>query len=201
MQSTIGVRTSHPVDAAILSETLACLEEDMPTAGIKIGMLGTTAAVDAVTDFLHRLRGRGSRIPVVIDPVLRASSGRELLDPGAALAMRTRLLPLADWVTPNMDELVWLTTMPAKNRLEMEAAAEKLQREIGGHGGRINVLAKGGDLGSPDDFVLMADGQTTWLPGERVETTATHGTGCALSSALLCRLVLGETAAVGHAGS
>jgi hydroxymethylpyrimidine/phosphomethylpyrimidine kinase len=199
VQSTIGVRAVHPVDAGILAETLACLEEDVPAAGIKIGMLGTKQAVDAVSSFLEELRGRGSEIPVVVDPVLRASfslgPGGKLLDPGGAHMLRTRLLPLADWVTPNMEELGWLTTVAARDREGMEAAAERLQCEVGEQGGRrINVVAKGGDLEVPDDLVLMADGSSTWLKGERVETTSTHGTGCALSSALMCRLVRGDSA-------
>lgn len=197
VQSTMGVRASHPVDAAILKETLECLAEDIPAAGIKIGMLGTAAAVEAVADFLEELREQGSKIPVVVDPVLRASlslgPGGRLLAPGAAHGLRTRLIPLADWVTPNMEELGWLTVMPTKGRGEMEAAAERLQLEVTEHGGRrINVLAKGGNLKVPDDFLLQAHGEATWLPGVRVETAATHGTGCALSSALMCRLVLGD---------
>jgi len=193
VQSTTGVKAMHPVDPAILTETLDCLEGDIPAAGIKIGMLGSTAAVEAVTVFLAGLRRRGSEIPVVVDPVLRASSGRELLDPGAAHMLRTRLLPLVDWVTPNMEEMGWLTGMPVKSRAEMEAAAERLQAEVREQGGRrINVLAKGGDLDVPDDFVLLADGERIWLKGHRVDTRSTHGTGCALSSALMCRLVLGS---------
>lgn len=201
VQSTLGVKDVHPVEAPIIAETLACLEEDLPAAGIKIGMLGTKSAVDAVSTFLEGLRGRGSEIPVVIDPVLRASyslsclgSGSRLLAPGAAHMLRTRLLPLADWVTPNMEELGWLTTVMAKDRPSMEAAAERLQREVAEQGGRrINVLAKGGDLDVPDDLLLQVDGEKTLLRGERVETRATHGTGCALSSALLSRLVLGDS--------
>jgi hydroxymethylpyrimidine/phosphomethylpyrimidine kinase len=198
VQSTLGVKAVYPVEAAVLTETLACLDEDVPAAGIKIGMLGTKQAVSAVSGFLERLRSRGSEIPVVVDPVLRASyslgssrAASRLLEPGAARMLRTRLLPLADWVTPNMEEMGWLTANLVKDRTGMEAGAERLQAEAAEHGGRgLNVLAKGGDLNSPDDFLLLADGERLWLKGERVDTRSTHGTGCALSSALLCRLVL-----------
>jgi len=199
VQSTLGVKAVYPVEASVLTETLACLEEDVPPAGIKIGMLGTKQAAIAVSEFLEGLRGRGSEIPVVVDPVLRASyelgasrAGSRLLEPGATYVLLHRLLPLADWVTPNMEEMGWLTAMLVKDRGDMEAAAERLQREVAEHGGRgINVVAKGGDLDVPHDLVLLANGEKTWLKGERVETRSTHGTGCALSSALLCRLVLG----------
>jgi hydroxymethylpyrimidine/phosphomethylpyrimidine kinase len=190
VQSTMGVRESHMVDAAILRETLACLGEDIPVAGIKIGMLGTAAAVEAVASFIEALFSRRGEIPVVVDPVLRASSGKELLDAGAIEALKTRLLPLADWITPNLDELGRLTEMPVTDREQMAVAADALQRSIKGQA--IGVLAKGGHLEVPDDLVLTADRKNIWLRGERVETTSTHGTGCALSSALLCRLVLGD---------
>jgi len=202
VQSTLGVKAVYPVEAAILTETLACLEEDVPAAGIKIGMLGTEQAVAAVTKFLEGLRGRGSEIPVVVDPVLRASyalgspgPGSRLLEPGAAHVLRTRLLPLADWVTPNMEEMGWLTATLVKDRTGMVEGADRLQQEVAEHGGRgINVIAKGGDLDVPDDFVLLADGERMWLKGARVDTRSTHGTGCALSSALLSRLVMGVSA-------
>ena len=202
VQSTLGVRASHPVDGQIISETLSCLDDDLPAAGIKIGMLGTIHAVTGVITFLESLRGRGSNIPVVVDPVLRSSSGRELLEPGAADLLRTRLLPFADWVTPNLDELGWLASANVSQRDQLPEAARTLQEEVARQCGRgINVLAKGGHLDTPDDLLLMADGTQHWLPGQRVETTSTHGTGCALSSALLSRLVLGDDplAAATHA--
>jgi hydroxymethylpyrimidine/phosphomethylpyrimidine kinase len=107
------------------------------------------------------------------------------------------LLPLADWVTPNLDELALLTGRKAIERPEMLAAAQQLQERIASMGGRrSNVLAKGGHLNgplnSPDDLLLTTEGTPHWLTGERIKTTSTHGTGCALSSALLSRLVLGD---------
>lgn len=194
VQSTKGVRYCDPVNANVLADTLACLEEDLPPAGIKIGMLGTKQAVGAVSIFVEAIRARGSEIPVVVDPVLRASSGSRLLETGATHLLRTRLLPLADWVTPNADELGWLVGKLVKSRDEMERSAEALQQEVAALGPRrINVLVKGGHLDSPDDLLLNGAGGRTWLPGKRIDTTSTHGTGCALSSAVLSRLVLGDS--------
>jgi len=189
VQSTVGVLATHPVDAKIVRETLNCLQDDMPAAGIKIGMLGTAGIVAAVADFLAKLRVRGSLIPVVLDPVLRSSSGRELLDDEGMVLMRERLLPLVNWVTPNLDELGRLCGRPVSRREKVPGAARTLQQGIT----RLNVLATGGDLDKPDDCVVTAAGEVRWLAGEKIASRSTHGTGCALSSALLSRLVLGDS--------
>jgi hydroxymethylpyrimidine/phosphomethylpyrimidine kinase len=190
VQSTVGVRGAHAVGADAVRATLDCLWDDIPAAGVKIGMLSTAANVSVVADFLAELRGRGVRVPVVLDPVLRSSSGRELLEPEGTVLLRERLLPLVDWVTPNLDELEVLSGRPVKVRGDLPAAAQALQRSCGG----LNVFATGGHLVPPDDLVVTAGGDLYWLPGELIETTSTHGTGCALSSALLSKLVAGAGA-------
>lgn len=189
VQSTVGVRATHPVSREVVEATLECLVSDLPPAGIKIGMLGTAAVVGIVADFLDNLRKMGSVIPVVLDPVLVSSSGRKLLDPEGVAVLQARLLPLVDWVTPNLDELAVLTGLWVHSREELLPAAMELSRRRG-----VHVLATGGHLDSPDDLVLTPDGSSTWLPGTKVQSRSTHGTGCALSSALLSRLVLGDTA-------
>ena len=178
VQSTLEVRAVYPVAAQMLEETLACLREDLPPAGIKIGMLGTAANVRVIARFLERWPRPG---PVVLDPVVRSSSGQVLLEDAGVELMRDRLLPLVDWVTPNLAELGVLAGMRVETREEMEEAAERL--------GRVNVVGTGGHLERPDDLVRERDGRVTWLAGERVESKATHGTGCAFSTALLCGLV------------
>ena len=185
VQSTLGVRATHPVSSQILAATLACLEDDIPAAGIKIGMLSTAENVHAVADFLERRLARGKKVPVVLDPVLQSTSGRELLTPEGMEALSARLLPLADWVTPNRAELARLAGLPVAKRHEAERAARQLQARVPG----LSVVVTGGDAGSPDDFVSHAGGTSYWLQGTRVESEATHGTGCAFSSALLCGLV------------
>ncbi len=194
VQSTLGVAASHPVDAGVVLATLRCLEQDLPAAGVKLGMLATAPVVEAVADFLAEVRGR-REIVVVLDPVLRSSSGRELLDAAGVELLRGRLLPLVDWVTPNLDELALLTGRSIAGRGEMAEAAVLLQEAIAGLGGRAHVLAKGGHLAeqsASDDLLLTRDGEAHWLAGERIATRSTHGTGCALSSALLSRVVLGD---------
>ena len=107
--------------------------------------------------------------------------------------LRERLLRRVDWITPNLDELAELTGLPVAGAGEVPPAAAELRRlarEAGND--RLNIVVTGGHLDPPDDYLLMADGSSCWIPGRRVETKATHGTGCAFSSALLCRLVAGD---------
>jgi hydroxymethylpyrimidine/phosphomethylpyrimidine kinase len=187
VQSTLGVADSFPVQASIMAATLDCLHHDLPPAGIKIGMLATSENVAAVASYLARIRTEGFRGPIVLDPVIRSSSGRELLDPQGIDLLRERLLPLVDWVTPNLDELSLLAGLPVATKAELSAAASTLQTL----GREMNVLATAGHLDPPDDYLLAAGGEAHWLPGVHVETTSTHGTGCAVSSALLARLIAG----------
>jgi hydroxymethylpyrimidine/phosphomethylpyrimidine kinase len=187
VQSTVGVRSTTAVSAEVVKATLACLASDLPPVGIKIGMLTTADNVAAVAEFLTALRGDEDRVPVVLDPVLRSSSGRELLDREGVTAMRESLLPLVDWVTPNLEELGVLTGQPVRRREDMLEAALALKEM----GWELNVVATGGHLNPPDDLLAPAAGEMLWLAGEQRVSRSTHGTGCAFSSALLSRLVLG----------
>lgn len=188
VQSTTGVRRMQPVDAALLAETLDCLHDDLPPGGVKIGMLADAPQVHAVALYLRRLRSSSSTLTVVLDPVLQSSSGRRLLsDAGAALLLQ-ELLPLVDVVTPNTDELCALTGMACDTQDAREAAASRL----GTLSPRMSVLVTGGDDPEPNDTLLHA-GHADILRGQRIETRATHGTGCAMSSALLCALMAGDS--------
>jgi hydroxymethylpyrimidine/phosphomethylpyrimidine kinase len=189
VQSTVGVRLSVPVVTELVQETLQCLVSDLPPVGVKIGMLGMGATVEVVAEFLEGLRGSGRRVPVVLDPVVRSSSGRELLDAAGVEILRERLLPVVDWVTPNMEELGVLTGHGVRGREDVEEAARVL---AGAGSGSLNVVATGGHLERPDDLVLVG-GEASWLEGEKIDSRSTHGTGCAFSSALLSRLVLGNS--------
>ena len=199
VQSTLGVVSTHPTPAPVLRATLDCLEEDLPPAGIKIGMISTEDNALVICDYLekHQLQHwhqSGGWVPVVLDPVLRSTSGRELLDPAGVTLLRDRLLPQVDWITPNLAELAVLSGVEAAARDDLPRACRALQTRTAqspdGH--RLGIFATGGHLDPPDDFLLLPTGQGLWLPGERVITRSTHGTGCALSSAFLSRLVLGD---------
>lgn len=201
VQSTQGVRRSQPVEASLLRETLDCLSDDLSIAGVKIGMVGSAANAAVIAEWL--IGSRLSRTRVVLDPVLIASSGRELLDPAGVELVKEQLLPRVGWLTPNLAELACLSGMPVEGREQMLAAAVKLAQEAG-----LGVVATGGHLDPPDDLLVAPRGAGAragsivesgaesgageyWFAGQRIESRATHGTGCAFSSAMLSRLVQG----------
>ncbi|RXH56823.1 bifunctional hydroxymethylpyrimidine kinase/phosphomethylpyrimidine kinase [Granulicella sibirica] len=191
VQNTLGVAAVHPVAGDVVRATLEHLWVDVPPVGIKIGMLGTAECVKAVVGFLD---GLGEARPmVVLDPVLRSTSGKALLDEGGVALMRDELLPLVDWATPNVAELGVLAGKAEPGREEIAGMGRELQAGVPG----LGLLVTGGHLERPDDLLLMPfdgvkPGGQFWLSGRRVETTATHGTGCALSSAFLSRMVNGD---------
>lgn len=189
VQSARGVRRVEPVAAPILRETLGCLAEDLEIDGVKIGMLATEEIVQTVAEFL-RYAGI-ERYRVVLDPVIQSSSGRALLSLQGVERMRSELLPLVGWITPNVDEAAALTGLPAPQREDVPKLARRLAEMTPGS----NVVITGGHLEPPDDYLLTASGEEAWFPGQRVEARSihgTHGTGCVFSSALLCGILLGD---------
>jgi len=215
VQSTLGVAEIQPVGSPLLARTLDYLTADLPPAGIKIGMLGSAAIAQAVADFLHSLPGAGSNpgipaekkgietgstelshsgvfsLPIVLDPILRASSGANLLDPAALATLHERLLPAVTWITPNWPELSALTGHPIQTLAEAESATNILAARHP----HLHIVATGGDQSQPTDLLRLPSGEIHYLFGEHIATTSTHGTGCAFSSAILSRLVLGDTPA------
>lgn len=190
VQARSGVRRVEPLKSALLLETLELLAKEVGIAGVKIGMLATAELARTVTKFL--LQTQIPREKVVLDPVIRSTSGAELLDSEGLQLLRQELLPLAGWVTPNVDEAAALSGEETSGREKVPELARRIA-QLGGSG--LNVVVTGGHLDPPDDFLLEAGGRETWFPGTRVEPTSlhgTHGTGCVFSSALLCRLVLGD---------
>jgi hydroxymethylpyrimidine/phosphomethylpyrimidine kinase len=140
VQSTQGVRAVEPVAASTVAATLQMLAEDVSFSGIKVGMLATAEIADTVADFLDSVPG----IPVVLDPVLRSSSGRELLTAGGVAVLRERLLDRIDWITPNREELEILTGSPVSRREEVPAAAERLRElALQAGNGRLRLVVTG----------------------------------------------------------
>ncbi len=196
VQSTLGVWRSEPVEPGLLQETLQCLCADVHFAGIKIGMLGSAGAVGTVSTFLREIGGAVGRGRVVLDPVLRSTSGRSLLEDSGISVLREDLLTQVGWVTPNLDEIEVLTGMRPDGRESTAAAARRLQAMAAERGNaELNVVVTGGHLARPDDLLLTATGEEYWLRGEHIASNATHGTGCAFSTALLCGLIAGAGAA------
>jgi hydroxymethylpyrimidine/phosphomethylpyrimidine kinase len=181
VQSTQGVFRVQPVTPDLVTQTLAALSEDMEFAAIKIGMLGSADVAGAVASFLSGRRVKN----VVLDPVIRSSSGAELLDqPGV---LKKWLLPLATVVTPNIAEAEVLAGMPVRSVDEMKAAAEQLQRL-----GAQNVVITGGHLPANTDLLRMTSGEEHEFSAPRIDSTSTHGTGCTFATAVACNLALGK---------
>lgn len=180
-QNTRGVRSVHTPPTEFLREQLAAVSDDVIIDAVKIGMLGRRETIDVVARWLQQIQPP----VVVLDPVMVATSGDRLLDPDAEEALR-HLVGRVDLVTPNLAELgVLLDEEPP---VDWEAALEAGRRLSGRHG--VAVLVKGGHLdgGSCPDAVVdaaAADGrQVVQVPGGRIPTRNTHGTGCSLSAAL-----------------
>jgi hydroxymethylpyrimidine/phosphomethylpyrimidine kinase len=189
VQSTMGVAAVRAVDAAWLLRTLEHISVDLPPAGVKIGMLASDAIVRTVAEFLQTVP---SQVPVVIDPVLRSSSGHQLLESQGERRIHSELLPVAGWLTPNWAELSALTGRPVRTVEQAREAADVLGKQHP----RLYIVATGGDQNPPVDLLRAPGGAVQTFTGEYVETTSTHGTGCAFSSALLSRLILGDAPAV-----
>lgn len=188
VQSTAGVRRVVAVEPELVRETLEELAGDLVIAAVKIGMLGSKGVAGAVHGFLEA-RVAGTRCPVVLDPVLRSSSGAALLE-AAGVPELLGLLPLATVVTPNLDEAFALTGLPVRSLEEARAAAEQLHQL-----GARAVVVKGGHLELPTDLLSYeARGARAVreFPGVKLETRATHGTGCAFATSLACHLALGS---------
>lgn len=179
VQNTQGVRAARPVDAAFVRDQILAVFDDLPVAATKLGMLSNAAVATAVADVLEQRRADAGLI--VLDPVMIATSGDALLTDDAVDVVRTRLLPLADVVTPNVPEAAALLgedPVTDTNGLIRQA------RALVAAGARA-VLAKGGHLTDSELTDVYAHGDTfALLTGPRIPTRHTHGTGCTLSSAI-----------------
>jgi hydroxymethylpyrimidine/phosphomethylpyrimidine kinase len=196
VQSTSGVRRVETVDSVLISETLEDLATDLEIAAVHIGMLGSGKVVKAVADFLSNPapadRGRRSNRArlhnVVLDPIIRSSSGAELLDGPGIKSLIERLIPLADVVTPNIDEAAAITGMKVKDLEDMKVASAKLH-ELGA----AAVVITGGHLEKATDllsFTTERGVEQETFKAERQRSNSTHGTGCAFATAIACHLAL-----------
>jgi len=196
VQSTAGVKRVEAVDPTLVSETLEELVSDVEIAAVHIGMLGSGKVAKAVADFLIGSSAKGpsnpsarSRLPnIVLDPVLKSSSGATLLDAAGTRIMIERLIPLADVVTPNIDEAAAITGLKVQELDEMKAAAAKLHEM-----GASAVVITGGHLEKAIDllsFTTKHGVEQEIFKAERQRSNSTHGTGCAFATAMTCHLAL-----------
>lgn len=176
-QNTRGVQDIHVPPVEFLRAQLDALSEDITIDAVKIGMLGTAAVMTAVGEWL----GRTQPPVVVLDPVMVATSGDQLMDPAARTAM-LGLLKRVHLVTPNLPELGVLLGKPVAT--SWAEAVEQGKELAAAH--HVRVLVKGGHLPGPDcpDALIALDGTVEEFHARRIDTPNTHGTGCSLSAAV-----------------
>jgi hydroxymethylpyrimidine/phosphomethylpyrimidine kinase len=186
VQSTAGVRRVESIDPALITETLEELAADMPIAAVHIGMLGSGRVVRAVANFLAKRKGKDKLPNVVLDPVLKSSSGMPLLDAQGIRLLIEDLLPQADVLTPNIDEAAILTDLTVSDLDEMRLAARKLHEM-----GSAAAVITGGHLDKAIDLLSFTSKrgiEQEVFKAERQRSNSTHGTGCAFATAIACHL-------------
>jgi hydroxymethylpyrimidine/phosphomethylpyrimidine kinase len=193
-QNTVGVSGIHLVPPGFVTAQIDAVFSDLDVKAVKIGMVAQHATIEAIADAL----ARWSKAPIVLDPVMVATSGDRLLAPDAVAALRARLIPRAAILTPNLPEAAALLDEPvAASAAEIEAQGRRLLAL-----GCPAVLIKGGHGEGHDsvDYLVSAAG-TLELAAPRSPTRTTHGTGCSLSSAIAAGLAGGDdlVTAVRHA--
>jgi hydroxymethylpyrimidine/phosphomethylpyrimidine kinase len=199
VQSTAGVRRVKAIEPDLVTDTLEELAADMEIAAVHIGMLGSKNVVKAVADFLGGVEGQNpgrspkkagrSRLPnVVLDPILKSSSGADLLDAAGQKLLIERLIPLADVVTPNTEEATAITGIRIKELEDIKNASARLHEM-----GAAAVVVTGGDLEKATDllsFQTKRGIEQEIFKAERQKSNSTHGTGCAFATAMACHLAL-----------
>jgi hydroxymethylpyrimidine/phosphomethylpyrimidine kinase len=183
-QNTRGVSAVHEVPARMIDAQWQALLDDFRIGAIKTGMLGTRSQVRAVVRLLAR---RPAPMPVVVDPVMVATSGAVLLAPDALADLRARLLPLADLLTPNLPEAELLLGRRIARGDDMVRAAHELLAL-----GPRAVLLKGGHLAGNTVTDVLCTGSGMLGFRHRRLAVEGHGTGCTLSAAVAARLARGE---------
>lgn len=183
-QNTLGVNRVFAIPADMVKAQLEAIITDIRPDCIKIGMLADVEIIHIIAEFLKQNRV----IPVVLDPVMIATSGDRLLPQEAVNALIEELFPLADLITPNMDEAGFLTGITVGTEDEMLAAGRKLVLRHA-----QAALVKGGHLNKRELTSFLFRGETIEsFSSEKIDTTNVHGSGCTLSSAIASYIALGE---------
>jgi len=178
----------EPVSTDLVREQIMVLCRNFPIAAAKTGLLYAAEIVETVVCALADVSAKfAKRFPLVIDPVITATSGDRLLEPGAIELYESKLFPLATLITPNIDEAEKLLGQKIRDRQSMEKAARALARKY-----RVSTLIKGGHLaGSSAIDLLFAGGKITEFAAPFIREVATHGTGCTYSAAITASLASG----------
>jgi len=178
----------EPVTATMVREQIEVLLKNFPVGAIKTGLLCSAEIVSAVAEAIQDTEKKTARrIPLVVDPVMIATSGDNLLGPGAVESYKNKLFPLATLITPNLDEAAFLLETTIKDRKQMENAAKALAKRY-----RTSILSKGGHLRGDNAIdLLFHHGELTEFSAPYVRGVETHGTGCTYSAAITAGLASG----------
>ncbi len=196
-QNTLGVYGAEHQSADSVRQQIVPIVDDYDVAAVKTGMLPTREVIEEVASIISE---RGLK-NIVVDPVVRSTSGFDLIDDAALRSLIAKLFPLADIITPNIPEAERISGVAIESEADIQDAAS-VMREMGAR----NVLIKGGHMVNAEggmrnaessgkriakDFLFLGS-ELRVFEGDYWETTATHGTGCTLSSAIAANLALGN---------
>jgi len=184
-QNTQGVTAIHGLPSDFIRQQFDAILSEFQVDAIKIGMLYDDDTIAAVATALKPLLNT----PIIVDPVIVATSGARLLESNAIDRLKTEILPLTTLVTPNIPEAEALLNIKITTKKDMAAAAKSLTQF-----GSQSVLMKGGHLaGNTSPDCLYHQEACHWYESPRIETRSSHGTGCRLSSAIAANIAQGKT--------
>jgi hydroxymethylpyrimidine/phosphomethylpyrimidine kinase len=181
-QNTTGVRSIVETTPEFLKDQIDAVFEDIRPDAVKIGMVSSAELIKIIAERLAYYKAEN----IVVDPVMVATSGSELMKTNAISVLTRELLPLATLVTPNIPEAEVLSGMSVQSKEDMEHVAKMIGDTYG-----CAVLLKGGHSINDANDLLYADGNCKWFSGKRINNPNTHGTGCTLSSAIASNLAKG----------
>lgn len=182
VQNTVAFERVEYLKADLVAAQIRAVVSDIPPQAAKTGALGNREIIEAVADLAPSFR-----FPLIVDPVIASKHGGALLAGDAIASLKTRLLPHAFLLTPNLEEAELLTGREVRDVPGMKTAAEAL-RSLGPRA----VLVKGGHMSGNAIDVLLHAGGFVEFPGERIESRHTHGTGCTFSAAITALLASGQ---------
>lgn len=191
-QNTTGVYSIFDTTPEFVMEQLDCIFTDIYPDAVKIGMVSNKDIIEAIAKKLIEYKAKN----IVVDPVMVATSGSNLMKDGTVKTLIEKLIPLATVITPNIPEAQVLSGIEIKTTEDMVKAAGIIAKLTDGA-----ILLKGGHLSDTADDLLYRNGESIWYSAKKISNPNTHGTGCTLSSAIACNLAKGEDLAdaVAHA--
>lgn len=181
-QNTTGVQNILSISPDFVKEQLDSVFTDIVPDAVKIGMVADTGIINAISERLKFYNAKN----IVLDPVMVSTSGSKLISDDAIETLKTKLMPIADLITPNVMEAEVLSGIKITDNKSVIDSAKEISKFYNGA-----ILIKGGHIGEDASDMLYVGGECLWIKGERIENSNTHGTGCTLSSAIASNLAKG----------